>query len=207
MALGTKLMAQRPIPVVMCSSLTEDGSQTLMQALEAGAVDVILKPRVDTAQFLREARVHVCDAVKAAAQAQLRRLPARAAAAVHPPPERKLSADVMLPPPVAGHAMARTTDTVVCIGASTGGTELLRNTPGRGRWKMGLPRSGIPLAEARWRPRGVRPTAEPDTPDAVRSGERSNGVACARRFPAVQDASVARHDRCPGRAAPEQRGE
>ncbi len=121
-----KLMAQRPIPVVMCSSLTEDGSATLMQALEAGAVDVILKPRVDTEQFLREARVHVCDAVKAAAQAQLRRLPARAAVAAHPPPERKLSADVMLPPPVAGHAMARTTDTVVCIGASTGGTESLR---------------------------------------------------------------------------------
>jgi two-component system chemotaxis response regulator CheB len=74
-----KLMAQRPIPVVMCSSLTENGSETLMQALEAGAVDVILKPRLDTALFLREARVRICDAVKAAAQAQLRRLPARAA--------------------------------------------------------------------------------------------------------------------------------
>ena len=47
-----KLMAQRPIPVVMCSSLTEQGSETLMQALEAGAVDVILKPRLGTAQFL-----------------------------------------------------------------------------------------------------------------------------------------------------------
>ena len=40
-----KLMAQHPMPVVMCSSLTEEGSATLMQALEAGAVDVILKPR------------------------------------------------------------------------------------------------------------------------------------------------------------------
>ena len=63
-----KLMAQRPMPVVMCSSLTEDGSETLMQALEAGAVDVILKPRVDTAQFLQEARMRICDAVKAAAR-------------------------------------------------------------------------------------------------------------------------------------------
>ena len=44
-----KLMAQRPIPVVICSSLTEEGSETLMQALEAGAVDVIPKPRIDTA--------------------------------------------------------------------------------------------------------------------------------------------------------------
>ena len=68
-----KLMAQRPIPVVMCSSLTEDGSETLMQALEAGAVDVILKPRVGTAQFLQESRVRICDAVKAAAQARLHR--------------------------------------------------------------------------------------------------------------------------------------
>ncbi len=49
-----KLMAQHPIPVVMCSSLTEEGSATLMQALEAGAVDVILKPRVDTKQGLIE---------------------------------------------------------------------------------------------------------------------------------------------------------
>ena len=70
-----KLMAQRPIPVVMCSSLTEAGSATLMQALEAGAVDVILKPRLDTAQYLREARVRICDAVKAAAQARLPRMP------------------------------------------------------------------------------------------------------------------------------------
>jgi two-component system chemotaxis response regulator CheB len=120
-----KLMAQRPIPVVMCSSLTEDGSQTLMQALEAGAVDVILKPRVDAAQFLQEARVRVCDAVKAAAQARLRRLPGRGEA-ISAVPAQKLNADVMLPPPVAGKAMARTTETVVCIGASTGGTESLR---------------------------------------------------------------------------------
>jgi two-component system chemotaxis response regulator CheB len=117
-----KLMAQRPIPVVMCSSLTEQGSETLMQALEAGAVDVILKPRVDTAQFLEESRVRICEAVKAAAQARLQRLPAGRRLA----PQQKLSADVMLPPPSANRAMARTSETVVCIGASTGGTESLR---------------------------------------------------------------------------------
>ena len=123
-----KLMAQRPIPVVMCSSLTEDGSETLMQALEAGAVDVILKPRVDTAQFLMEARVRICDSVKAAARARLRRLPGQfGGSARTSAPAQKLSADVMLPPPIAGgQAMARTTETVVCIGASTGGTESLR---------------------------------------------------------------------------------
>jgi two-component system chemotaxis response regulator CheB len=124
-----KLMAQRPIPVVMCSSLTEQGSATLMQALEAGAVDVILKPRVDTQQSLREARMHICDTVKAAARARLQRLPPHRAAdppGGRKPPAKKLTADVMLPPPAAGGAMARTTDTVVCIGASTGGTESLR---------------------------------------------------------------------------------
>jgi len=117
-------MAQHPIPVVMCSSLTEQGSETLMQALEAGAVDVILKPRLDTAHFLQESRLRICEAVKAAAQARLQRLPA--ARTPMAPPPRKLSADVMLPPPTRGHAMARTTDRVICIGASTGGTESLR---------------------------------------------------------------------------------
>ena len=95
-----KLMAQRPIPVVMCSSLTEDGSETLMQALEAGAVDIILKPRVDTAQFLMDSRVRICDSVKAAAQARLRRLPAHLAVpGGKAAPAQKLSADVMLPAP------------------------------------------------------------------------------------------------------------
>jgi two-component system chemotaxis response regulator CheB len=123
-----KLMAQHPLPVVMCSSLTEDGSATLMQALEAGAVDVILKPRTDIPQFLQEASIRICDSVKAAARARLRRapgyLPARAAVPFVPQP--KLTADVIMPAPIAGQAMVRTTETVVCIGASTGGTESLR---------------------------------------------------------------------------------
>jgi two-component system, chemotaxis family, protein-glutamate methylesterase/glutaminase len=119
-----KLMAQRPMPVVMCSSLTEEGSTTLMQALEAGAVDIIVKPRVDTKQFLLESSVRICDAVKAAARAKLNKLPARIANRAAP--AEKLTADVVLPPPTARHAMARTTETVVCIGASTGGTESLR---------------------------------------------------------------------------------
>jgi two-component system chemotaxis response regulator CheB len=123
-----KLMAQHPLPVVMCSSLTEDGSATMMQALEAGAVDVILKPRTDVPQFLQEASIRICDSVKAAARARLKRAPAlrseRAAMALVPQP--KLTADVIMPPPIAGQAMVRTTETVVCIGASTGGTESLR---------------------------------------------------------------------------------
>ncbi|MBP2230909.1 two-component system chemotaxis response regulator CheB [Azospirillum agricola] len=124
-----KLMSQHPIPVVMCSSLVEDGSETLMQALEAGAADVILKPRIDTRQSLLDAQVRICDTVKAAARARVRPRPrvAVAAQATASPriPEPKLSADVMMPAPGKG-AMARTTERIVCIGASTGGTEALR---------------------------------------------------------------------------------
>lgn len=117
-----KLMAQHPIPVVMCSSLIEEGSETLMQALEAGAVDIILKPKIGVGAHLTEARAHICEVVKGAALAQLGRRRERPALLA---PERKLTADAMLPKP-ASHAMARTTETIICIGASTGGTESLR---------------------------------------------------------------------------------
>lgn len=118
-----KLMAQRPIPVVMCSSLVEEGSETLLQALEAGAVDVILKPRVGVVEHLSDAHVQIRETVKGAARARLRARPT--SGTVHDAPQRKLSADAVLPPP-SGTAMSRTTEMVVCIGASTGGTEALR---------------------------------------------------------------------------------
>ncbi len=122
-----KLMAQHPIPVVMCSSLTEAGSETLLQALEAGAVDVILKPRMGVAEHLQDSRIRICDAVKAAAGARIRGRQHDPIRVPPPPasPEKKLTADAMLPPP-SGRAMARTTESIVCIGASTGGTESLR---------------------------------------------------------------------------------
>ncbi|TWB15277.1 two-component system chemotaxis response regulator CheB [Nitrospirillum amazonense] len=119
-----RLMSQRPVPVVICSSLAEAGSETASQAWDAGAVDIILKPRVGTAEFLQDAKIRICDVVKAAARARLKHVPV--APRVREP-ERKLTADVVLPPPlVRHHAMARTTETVICIGASTGGTESLR---------------------------------------------------------------------------------
>jgi two-component system chemotaxis response regulator CheB len=123
-----KLMAQHPVPVVMCSSLTEAGSETLMQALAAGAVDIILKPKVGVAEHLAESRIRICDAVKAAAGARVagrRAAPPELAAAPSGAVEQKLTADAMLPPP-SGRAMARTTESIVCVGASTGGTESLR---------------------------------------------------------------------------------
>jgi two-component system chemotaxis response regulator CheB len=116
-----KIMTQHPIPVVICSSLTDAGSETALRSLEYGAVEIILKPRVGTKQFLEESKVRICDAVKAAAQAKLNRL--IQAERIIPP---KLTADAIL---AKAHfhsdAMLRTTDRVVAVGASTGGTEAL----------------------------------------------------------------------------------
>ena len=117
-----KLMQQCPVPVVMCSSLVEEGSDTLLQALEAGAVDIILKPRVGVTEHLNEAHQLICDTVKGAAHARVSPRSPR----VPSGPAPKLTADAMLPPPATGRAMSRTTEMVVCIGASTGGTEALR---------------------------------------------------------------------------------
>lgn len=123
-----KIMSQHPIPVVMCSSLTEEGSETLLQAMEAGAVDIIQKPRMETRQFLLESRVRICDAVKGAARANLRQMRDRKRRSVSHEVTAKLSADAMMPAPKSrgAMAMARTTEKVICIGASTGGTESLR---------------------------------------------------------------------------------
>jgi len=123
-----KLMSQHPIPVVMCSSLTETGSETLIQALEAGAVDIILKSKIGAADSLADDAIRIREVVKGAAHARLPSVPrgvgvVRSASADGP--AKKLTADAMLPPPT-GRAMAKTTEMVVCVGASTGGTEALR---------------------------------------------------------------------------------
>jgi two-component system, chemotaxis family, protein-glutamate methylesterase/glutaminase len=115
-----KIMSQHPIPVVMCSSLTEKGSETALKALEYGAVEIIQKPRMGTKGFLEESRVRICDAVKAASQARVRRV-STMSRQVAP----KLTADVIMEKPKS-HAMMQTTEKVVVVGASTGGTEALR---------------------------------------------------------------------------------
>mgnify|MGYP001600396344 CR=1 FL=1 len=118
-----KVMSQHPIPVVICSSLAESGSDTALRALEYGAVEIILKPRLGAKQFLEEAKISICDAVKAAAAAQVKRL------AFHQrdvPP--KLTADAVLAKARIGRdAMLKTTEKVVVVGASTGGTEALKD--------------------------------------------------------------------------------
>lgn len=113
-----KIMTQHPIPVVICSSLAEEGARSTLKALEYGAVDVITKPRMGSKQFLEESRTMICETVKAAAAA---RLGPRPSITVEP----KRNADSVLPPPPAS-AMVETTEKVIVIGASTGGTEALK---------------------------------------------------------------------------------
>jgi two-component system chemotaxis response regulator CheB len=117
-----KLMAQHPIPVIICSTLTEQGSDLSLKALEAGALDIITKPRLGTKQFLEESRVRIVDAVKAAARADLSR---KQRTRSRPAPEPKKSSDAVVSKGRPEKAVMQTTEKVVLVGASTGGTEAL----------------------------------------------------------------------------------
>lgn len=120
-----RIMADRPTPVVICSSLAEKGAQVALDALAAGAVSIITKPKVGLKSFLDGAANDIIQAVKAAAHSRPgRRASAPAAASVSPSPS--LSADVILPAAHNASApLGRTTDRLVAIGTSTGGTQAL----------------------------------------------------------------------------------
>ncbi|RJX26213.1 MAG: chemotaxis response regulator protein-glutamate methylesterase [Desulfurivibrio sp.] len=118
-----KIMSQHPIPVVMCSSLAQSGSETALKAMEYGAVDIITKPKMGTKQFIEESRVTICDAIKGAAAARLSKLrPERSTLKEVSP---KYTADAIMDKPTS-KAMIQTTEKVVVVGASTGGTEALK---------------------------------------------------------------------------------
>lgn len=116
-----KIMSQHPIPVVVISSLTEKGTQTALKALEYGAVEIITKPQFHSKQSIEESKIKLCDIIKAAAISRLKRKSNVRQMAVEP----KLSADAVIPK-VRTQSLPKTTDIVVAVGASTGGTEALR---------------------------------------------------------------------------------
>jgi two-component system chemotaxis response regulator CheB len=124
-----KLMHERPTPVVICSTLTEAGASTTIEALAAGAVTVINKPKIGLKQFLNDSANELLAAIKMAARANVKRLAARAAGAKPAEVQKKNNADVILPP-VSDRAMTRTTEHVVAIGCSTGGTQALQQVLG-----------------------------------------------------------------------------
>lgn len=113
------LMRLRPMPVVMCSSLTERGADVTLAALELGAVDFIAKPRIDVAHQLETYAAELIEKVRTAARARVR--PSAAAPA--------LAGDLSsVPAPLLSSAAS---DQVVAIGASTGGTEAVRQVLAR----------------------------------------------------------------------------
>jgi two-component system chemotaxis response regulator CheB len=113
-----KLMRARPMPVVMVSSLTESGCETTLRALELGAVDFITKPKVDLREHMDEIAEEIIAKVRAASLARVASRERREPHAV--------SAGAAARSPVPG-AMIRTTDRVIAVGASTGGTEALKD--------------------------------------------------------------------------------
>ncbi len=115
-----KIMAEHPTPVVICSTLTVKGAETTMQALAAGAVGIVAKPKGAVKQSLNESAVELIHAVKAAACANVRNLRVLSTPL---PLASKLTADAILAP--SSSAMAQTTERIVAIGTSTGGTQAL----------------------------------------------------------------------------------
>jgi two-component system chemotaxis response regulator CheB len=110
-----KLMAERPTPVVICSSLTTEHAETTLQALAAGAVAIITKPGLGVEQFLNDSSNDLITAVKSAARANMGALRQSA----------QLRSQARVPNAAPRLAMAQTTERIVAIGTSTGGTVAL----------------------------------------------------------------------------------
>ena len=105
----SRLMRLRPMPVVMVSTLTERGADVTLKALELGAVDFVAKPRIGVSDGLRQLGADITEKIRTAARARVHRLAAPAAAAAPPASLGRLS-----------------TEKIIFIGASTGGTEATR---------------------------------------------------------------------------------
>lgn len=116
-----KLMSQHPIPVVVISTLTEKGTDTALRALELGAVEILAKPKLDTEKALKESTIQLCDIVKASAKVKAKKIKKLIELKTTP----KLTADAVLGKNV-GKSMLKTTDKVLVVGASTGGTEAIK---------------------------------------------------------------------------------
>jgi two-component system chemotaxis response regulator CheB len=120
-----KIMSERPTPIIICSTLTQSGAATTVEALAAGAVTIITKPRLGLKQFLTESMQELTAAIRQAAHVNVARLAARAVGAAAVRVATKNTADVILAP-LRNKAMTTTTEHIVAIGTSTGGTQALQ---------------------------------------------------------------------------------
>ena len=114
-----KIMAEHPTPVVICSTLTEKGAETSIQALAAGAVSIVTKPKTELKTFLEDASGDIIGAVKTAARVNRNNIKPGQTTAVPP----KFNADAILRQ--SSSSMTKTTEHIVAIGTSTGGTQAL----------------------------------------------------------------------------------
>jgi len=134
-----RLMAERPLPVVVCSTLVERQAELSLQALEAGAVSVITKPKSGLRDFLQESANDLLQAIRGAARTNVGRLRRTAPPSAHEHrrdvhsdwavfaagDKPKYTADVILPAGSDYRSLPLTTDKVIAIGTSTGGTQAL----------------------------------------------------------------------------------
>jgi two-component system chemotaxis response regulator CheB len=125
-----KLMRLRPMPVVMVSTLTERGAETTLRALELGAVDFVAKPRIGIAQGLNEVAAEIADKLRVAAGARISRRPVARPEPPSTAPRLPGAGPIAGTPPLVKPvplAFSRaSTEKIVAIGSSTGGTEALR---------------------------------------------------------------------------------
>jgi two-component system chemotaxis response regulator CheB len=112
-----RLMRLRPMPVLMISTLTEGGSNITFRALELGALDFVAKPKLDISRGMEEYAIEITDKIRAVAQAQVRKK------TTEPQINEKYSADAILP---STKGRFSSTEKLIVIGASTGGTEAIK---------------------------------------------------------------------------------
>ncbi len=117
-----QIMVERPTPVVMCSTLTEGGSKTSLQALSLGAIDIVAKPKANLKTSLPEVSQELITAIRTAAKANMAGVKPRRIAPIPRVPS-KLTADVMLSKGISRNT--KKTGPMIAIGASTGGTQAL----------------------------------------------------------------------------------
>ena len=118
-----RLMRLRPMPVVMISTLTQRGAEVTMKALELGAIDFVAKPRIGLAEGIQELSDQIVEKIRIAASAHVRRLPSVSVGSGVPSAE---VASASAPKPAIKLLGAISTEKLICIGASTGGTEAIK---------------------------------------------------------------------------------
>jgi two-component system, chemotaxis family, protein-glutamate methylesterase/glutaminase len=121
-----RIMAERPTPVIICSSLTEKGANITIDAMSAGAISIVTKPSLNLKAFLHNHENDLVQEIRTAAVARMSAIKTTQNNSPREPssPAPKLTADAMLEAP-SGKAMFHTTEKLIALGTSTGGTQAL----------------------------------------------------------------------------------